>query len=179
MGQPRPLFRSFLIFYKQTSLQFILQINVKKYHVHPVYSAGIRTHTLSNMNHPPLPLDHGSRHYTTYLIHELVINKRQSENFITTLKMSLKFTRLFYLLIFYANVPNAQVDPWRYKMSIHFPFVSMQHFENHFLIKSRQEFDFKTSFESSWCYYIIIKNGQLPVSFSFFRLFYKQLIIVQ
>ena len=84
--------------YKQTN-------QCEKCHVHPVYSAGIRTHTLSNMNHPPLPLDHGSRHYTTYLIHELVINKRQSENFITTLKMSLTFTPgLFYLLIFYAHI---------------------------------------------------------------------------
>ena len=41
MGQPRPLFRLFLVFFKQTLLQFLQQINVKKYHVHPVYGAGI------------------------------------------------------------------------------------------------------------------------------------------
>ena len=46
MVQPRPLFRLFLVFFKQTLLQFLQQINVKKCHVHPVYGAGIRTHNL-------------------------------------------------------------------------------------------------------------------------------------
>ena len=36
--------------FKQT-IQFLQQINVKN--VHPVYSAGIRTHDLSNMSRPP------------------------------------------------------------------------------------------------------------------------------
>ena len=30
--------------FKQTSIQFLQQFNVKKCHVHPVYGAGIRTH---------------------------------------------------------------------------------------------------------------------------------------
>ena len=46
MGQPRPLFRLFLVFFKQTLLQFLQQINVKKCHVHPVYGTRIRTHDL-------------------------------------------------------------------------------------------------------------------------------------
>ena len=33
--------------FKQT-IQFLQQINVKKYHVHPVSGAGIRTHDLWN-----------------------------------------------------------------------------------------------------------------------------------
>ena len=39
MGQPRPLFRLFSVFFKQTLLQFLQQINVKKCHVHPDYMA--------------------------------------------------------------------------------------------------------------------------------------------
>ena len=39
MGQHRPLF-------KQTSLQFLQKINVKKCQVNPVYSTGIWTHDL-------------------------------------------------------------------------------------------------------------------------------------
>ena len=50
MGQPRPLFRLFSVFFKQT-MQFLQQINVK--HVHPVYGAGIQTHNLSNMSRHP------------------------------------------------------------------------------------------------------------------------------
>ena len=46
MGQPQPLFHLFSVLFKQTLLQFLQQINVKKCHVHPVYSAGIRTHDL-------------------------------------------------------------------------------------------------------------------------------------
>ena len=46
MGQHRPLFRLFSVLYKQTLLQFLQKINVKKCHVHPVYGAGIRTHDL-------------------------------------------------------------------------------------------------------------------------------------
>ena len=46
MGQPRPLFRLFSVLFKQTLLQFLQQINVKKCHVHPVYGAGIWTHDL-------------------------------------------------------------------------------------------------------------------------------------
>ena len=39
--------------FKQTSLQFLQQINVKKCHVHPVFCAWIRTHDLSNMSRLP------------------------------------------------------------------------------------------------------------------------------
>ena len=43
---------SFIIYFfglfKQTSLQFLQQINVKN--VHPVYGAGIQTHDLWNMS---------------------------------------------------------------------------------------------------------------------------------
>ena len=51
MGQPRHLFCFFGLF-KQT-IQFLQQFNVKKCHVHPVYSAGIQTHGLSNMSRLP------------------------------------------------------------------------------------------------------------------------------
>ena len=40
MGQTWPIFRLFLVFFKQT-IQFLQQINVKKCHVHPVYGTGI------------------------------------------------------------------------------------------------------------------------------------------
>ena len=36
--------------FKQTSLQFLQQINVKKCHFHPVYGAGIQTHDLWNVS---------------------------------------------------------------------------------------------------------------------------------
>ena len=45
IGHPRPLFRLFSVFFKQT-IQFFQQINVKKCHVHPVSGAGIRTYDL-------------------------------------------------------------------------------------------------------------------------------------
>ena len=48
MGQPRPLFHLILVFFKQTSLQFLQQIYVKN--VHPVYGAGIQTHDLQNVS---------------------------------------------------------------------------------------------------------------------------------
>ena len=58
MGHPQPLFRLFSVFFKQT-IQFLQQMNVKKYHVHPVSGAGIRTHEhgssfASNTNAPKL-----------------------------------------------------------------------------------------------------------------------------
>ena len=68
MGQPRPLFCLFLVFFKQ-KIQFLQQINVKN--VHPVYGTGIQTHDLLNMSRHPLPLDQGSRpkkKYTTSLL---------------------------------------------------------------------------------------------------------------
>ena len=46
---------------KQTLLQFLKQINVKKCHVHPVYGTGIRTHNLWIVSLLPQPLDQGSR----------------------------------------------------------------------------------------------------------------------
>ena len=51
MGHPRSLFRLFKFISKQTQIQFLQHINVKN--VPPVYSAGIRTPGLQNMN--PLP----------------------------------------------------------------------------------------------------------------------------
>ena len=45
--------------FKQT-IQFLIQINVKKCHVHPVYGARIRTHDHQNMSFLPQPLDQGS-----------------------------------------------------------------------------------------------------------------------
>ena len=52
MDQPRPLFVNFPSFQK-TLLQFLQQMNVKKYYVHPVFGAGIQTHNLSNMSRLP------------------------------------------------------------------------------------------------------------------------------
>ena len=52
MGQPRPLFRLFLVFSNK-------QYNLKN--VHQVYGTGIRTHDLLNMSRHPKPLDQGSR----------------------------------------------------------------------------------------------------------------------
>ena len=50
MGQRRPLFHLFSVFFKQT-IQFLQQINVKN--AHPVYGAGIWTHDLLNTSHLP------------------------------------------------------------------------------------------------------------------------------
>ena len=47
MGQPRPLFRLFLVF-PNKQYNFLQQINVKN--VHPVYGTGIRTQDLLNLN---------------------------------------------------------------------------------------------------------------------------------
>ena len=55
MDHPRPLFRLVLVFFKQTTIQCLQQINVKN--VHPVNFAGIQTHDLQNMILLPLPLD--------------------------------------------------------------------------------------------------------------------------
>ena len=44
----RPLFRLFPVFFKQTSLQFFLHINVKN--VHPVHGARTQIHDLRNMS---------------------------------------------------------------------------------------------------------------------------------
>ena len=38
MGHPRPRFRLFSVFFKQTLLQFLQQINVKKCHFHPGFN---------------------------------------------------------------------------------------------------------------------------------------------
>ena len=51
MVQPRPPFRLHSVFFKQTSIQSLQQINFKN--VHPVYCAGIRTHNLLNMSRLP------------------------------------------------------------------------------------------------------------------------------
>ena len=59
---PTPASFSYILgLFKQTSLKFLQQINVKKCHVHPVYGVGIRTHDLLNMCCLPLPLEQGSR----------------------------------------------------------------------------------------------------------------------
>ena len=47
MGHPRPLFRSFSVFFKH-KMQILQQINVKN--VRPVSSAGIQTHDLLIMS---------------------------------------------------------------------------------------------------------------------------------
>ena len=49
MGQPRPLFNLFLVFFQQT-IQFLQQINVKKWNVHPAYGAESRTHSLLELS---------------------------------------------------------------------------------------------------------------------------------
>ena len=67
MARPRPLLRLFAVFFKQT-IQCLQQINMKN--VHPVYSAGIRIHDLLNTSCLPLPLDQGSRPYTSHCFAE-------------------------------------------------------------------------------------------------------------
>ena len=59
MGHPRPLFRLFSVFFKQTLIQFYNKLMWKN--VRPVYSTGIRTHDLQIVSLLPLPLDQGSR----------------------------------------------------------------------------------------------------------------------
>ena len=59
MGHPRPLFRLFSVFFKQTSIQFYNKLMWKN--VHPVYGTGIRTHDFRIVSLLPLPLDQGSR----------------------------------------------------------------------------------------------------------------------
>ena len=44
LDHPRPRFRLFFVFFKQTSMQFLQQINVTNFY--PLYGAGIRTHNL-------------------------------------------------------------------------------------------------------------------------------------
>ena len=54
LNWPTPAYSSFIFgLFKETSIQFLQQINVNKRHVNPVYSAGIRTHNLSNMSRLP------------------------------------------------------------------------------------------------------------------------------
>ena len=55
-ANPGLFYRLVSVFFKQTSLQILQQINV-----HPVYGAGIQTHNLRNMSLLPYPLDQGSR----------------------------------------------------------------------------------------------------------------------
>ena len=54
LNGPTPTSFSFIFgLFKQT-IQFLQQINVKKCpNVHPVYSAGIKPHNLSNMSRQP------------------------------------------------------------------------------------------------------------------------------
>ena len=58
-GQTPASFSYIFGLFKQM-IQFLQQINVNKCHVHPVYSARIKIHNLSNMSHLPSPLDQGS-----------------------------------------------------------------------------------------------------------------------
>ena len=62
-GQNPASFSLLFGLFKQTSLQFLKQINVKKCHRHPVNGAVIRTHDLWNMSLLPYPLDQD----TTYV----------------------------------------------------------------------------------------------------------------
>ena len=58
LNGPTPASFSFIFgLFKQTSLQFLPQINVKKCRVHPIYGAGIRTPNLRNLSLLPWPLD--------------------------------------------------------------------------------------------------------------------------
>ena len=51
---PTPGLFSFIFgLFKQTSIQFLQQINVEKCQFHPVYGTGIQTHDLSIMSHLP------------------------------------------------------------------------------------------------------------------------------
>ena len=59
---PTSFWFTFSVFFKQTSMNFLQQIDVKN--VHPVYCAGIRTHDLQSMSHRPYPQDQGSSHLT-------------------------------------------------------------------------------------------------------------------
>ena len=54
------IFLVYFCLFKQT-LQFLYQIYVKKWYVHPVYGTMIQTHNLWNMSLLPKPLDLGSR----------------------------------------------------------------------------------------------------------------------
>ena len=56
MGQPRPIFRFFLVF-SNKQYNFYNKSMWKKCHVHPVYGAGIQTHHLSNVSRLPPRLD--------------------------------------------------------------------------------------------------------------------------
>ena len=82
MGQYRPLFRLFSVFFKQI-IHFFTTNQCEKCHVHPVYDAGIRTHDLRNLSFLPQPLDQGS-----------------SPNILTSNHLSVRFTWHFSLLAF-------------------------------------------------------------------------------
>ena len=60
MAHSRPLYRLFLVFFKQT-LQFLQQINVKKCPSSQYTVDRIRTHVFQLMSLFPWPVDHGSR----------------------------------------------------------------------------------------------------------------------
>ena len=75
MGQPRPLFCLFSVFFKQT-LQFLQYVK----NVHPVYGAGIRTHNLQNVSLFPLPLDQGSRPMKKNCLIQNTQNRLQAMN---------------------------------------------------------------------------------------------------
>ena len=53
LNVPNPASFSFIFgLFKQT-IEFLQQINVKKFHVHPIYGPAIRTYNLSNMSRLP------------------------------------------------------------------------------------------------------------------------------
>ena len=47
---PSPASFSFIFSLFKQTIQFLHQIDVKKFHVHPVYGAGIRNHNLQNIS---------------------------------------------------------------------------------------------------------------------------------
>ena len=72
MGQPKPLSRLFLVFFQQT-LHFFITKNV--INVHPVFSAGIRTHNLQIASLVQLPLDQVSLPISCYVVLSIFVAK--------------------------------------------------------------------------------------------------------
>ena len=59
LNGPTPTYFLFIFGLFIQAIKFLQQINVKN--IHTVYGARIQTHSLLNMSHLPLPLEHGSR----------------------------------------------------------------------------------------------------------------------
>ena len=108
MGQPRPLFRLFLVFSNK-------QYNFTTNQCEKMSSAGIRNHNISNMSHHPLPLDHYSRplikilQVVEILLFKVSDNKYFSQSptflgFFTKVSISLIFLVKSFLCNFYGHL---------------------------------------------------------------------------